>query len=475
MSPSDRPAPHERLSAGAWRWAACAVVAIAVLARWPGLSTWSLWEDEEATIYYALNPHKAFPSFFPVFFLSLRAAFAVSGVSVDAARLFSAGVGLLSLWIAYYWIRRLFDRDVALVAVFLLAINPGHVFWSQSVRYYTALLGFEVLSLHWFFRGFEERRPVLLLLANVAFVLALLTHFSALLLIPVFVGYLGLTMVAPRVVPRYAPTSYVVFGAALLLEIAFFAGRVAALQQLLGGGGGLASARDPGHVLVTVLAYFGAPLMLVAFLGPFVARRRIGPAPALMLVTAAVPVLELLVIAALGVINVTWYYGFVALVATAALAADGIVALARRGARRWSAVMAAGPVVYSVAILAIYFTTAHGDRPRWREAAALMRSTGSIVTSGVNQTEVFATAPNVLAFYLGVPADATQGQTLVAVPDNATVPAVLARDRWYVIPAFELTDPLRWSLEERCTLEAALEARTGPRDRTLRVYRCRAA
>src|SRR5262249_13437562 len=68
--------------------------------------------------------------------------------------------------------------------------NLGHLFWSQSIRYFTLLLVFELLSVYWFLNGFDGGKYSLLLLSNVAFGLALLTHFSALLLMPVYVAYL---------------------------------------------------------------------------------------------------------------------------------------------------------------------------------------------------------------------------------------------------------------------------------------------
>ena len=54
------------------------------------LGDWSLWFDEETSIYFALNPHKPFPRAFPLYFWVLGRVFSAAGVSVYSARLISA-------------------------------------------------------------------------------------------------------------------------------------------------------------------------------------------------------------------------------------------------------------------------------------------------------------------------------------------------------------------------------------------------
>jgi 4-amino-4-deoxy-L-arabinose transferase-like glycosyltransferase len=354
--------------AARWWLAVSVVVVLAVVFRIWHLSLWSLWEDEEATIHYALNPNKRFPSAFPIFFLGLRGFFSITGVSVWTARLFSVAIGLASLTLVFFCVRRLVGRASALLAVLFLALNLGHVFWSQSVRYYTLVFCFELLSLYCFYWGFERRRGWLLLLANVALVAAMLTHFSAVLLVPVFVAFLGLRLVGVGDVPRYPLRLYAAFGITLAVVMAAFSYKILALQGMMGSWA-LPSARDPLHVFVTLAAYFGAPLLVVALAGAVFNRRHFDRGRLLLLLLAIVPVLELIVIAALDVINVTWYYGFIAIVGFAVIAADWIVRLhseARRGA---AFALTGGLLAYSLAMLVMYQTIAYGDRPRWREAA----------------------------------------------------------------------------------------------------------
>src|SRR5256885_151373 len=158
--------------------------------------------------------------------------------------------------------------------------------------------------MYWFLDGFERDRVGALLLSVLAFVLALLTHFSALLLAPVFVGYLMLAAVLGETGAGYRRRDYLLFGLALAAVLALFAWRVVQLRSMIGGWA-IPSARNPMHVGATVVAYFGVPVIGLGLLAPWLAgslTRRV----CLFLMTASViPVLELLVIAQLNIVNVT--------------------------------------------------------------------------------------------------------------------------------------------------------------------------
>jgi predicted membrane-bound mannosyltransferase len=469
MNRSD--AGHTGLSPTLWWLCVSGVVTVAVVARLWHLSTWSLWEDEEATIHYALNPHKWFPSAFPIFFLGLRGFFSMAGVSVTSARAFSVAIGLTSLLIVFFCVRRMVGRESALLAVLLLAVNIGHVFWSQSVRYYTLVLSFELLSVYCFFWGLERRRAWLLLLSNVALFAAMLTHFSAILLVPVFIAYMGARLLKLASGPPLPLALYVAFGLPLAIVVGLFAIKIAALQGMMGGWA-LPSARDPVHVMSTLVAYFGGPMLGLAVAGLLFDRSNLTPSRLFMLLLAIVPVLELIVIAGLNVINVTWYYAFVAVVGFAVIAADWIVRLQRDGHRTWAVALSGGVLAYSVVLLSVYQTISYGDRPRWRDAANYIRASTAIQADGAANPDIFATAPGVVAFYLGVAPEATQGQALVKLPTVPASEATLERDQWYAIPAFEITASLQTWLSSHCTLRVDFPARTGPRDRTLRVFHC---
>ena len=497
-------------------WMPWLVIGLAVALRAWKLGEWSLWEDEETTIYFSQNVGRPFPRFFPVFFVMLREWFQLTGLSVLAGRALAAAVGVVGVAATYEVCRRLVSRSAGLWAALLLAVNLGHLFWSQSIRYFGLLLVLEVLSLYWFYQGFERRKPWLLLASNVAFGLALWTHFSAVLLAPVFVGYLLLAAWWPRVAEfarilavrnsdrltshevsyarnedltsheasyarnedltsheaSYRLVDYAAFGVPLVLVMVAFA------KSLLDAKGflstmALPSARNPLHVMVTLAAYVGLPVLALAAIAPLAAVRLPRRTLLFLVCCAWVPVAELAVIAGLNHVNVTWYYAIIVLFGMVALAGVALASLAERG--RSATVAALGLVcgVYAAVNLGAYYTAMHGDRPRWRDAAEYVRQTAQIDPTATGNPDVFANVPGVVAFYLGVSPDATMGDKLVRMLPDEPPSGRPLKEQWYVLEAGHGTPHFHAWLDAACSREASFTARTGPRDRTVTVYRCR--
>ena len=78
------------------------------------------------------------------------------GVNEWNARLIPALLGVVSLPLLYFPIKKMFNPLVSLVAVLLLAFSPWHLYWSQNARFYVALLLFYTLALFLFYLGLEE-------------------------------------------------------------------------------------------------------------------------------------------------------------------------------------------------------------------------------------------------------------------------------------------------------------------------------
>ncbi|OHB66338.1 MAG: hypothetical protein A2V70_10095 [Planctomycetes bacterium RBG_13_63_9] len=452
-------------------WAIVAVLALATMLRLLNVTHWSLWEDEETSLAFSQNLDKWFPSHLPFFFHTLSGLFQVTGVSVAAGRILSAMIGVFDVWLLYVCVRKFVSREVALVAMILMTINLGHLFWSQSIRYYTTVLAFELLSIYWFLDGFERGNYWALLLSNLALAAALFTHHSAILLAPVFVGYLALTICRRENCGAYNVRGYLLFGISFAVVVGLFAGNMLSMRQYLTDmSGDLLSVYTPVHILITIAAYFGLPLVALGLLAPLAAREVPTRILLFFLVVAVVPVMELLVLAQLRLGAVTWYYGFVALAGFATLAAMSLVSLYRSGSRRVATVLGSAAVVYYGVFLLGYYTTMHGDRPRWKEAtAALRQALGPDRTKG-HAPEIYATVPGVVAHYLGVdPAD-TMGNVLVkGLPKqpSAQEPSV---DQWYVVKQRGMSDEYARWLDAHCELKDRFEARTGPVDRSVLLY-----
>jgi hypothetical protein len=349
-------------------------------------------------------------------------------------------------------------------------MNLGHLFWSQSIRYFGLLFVLEVLSLYWFYAGLERRIPSFLLMANAAFALALWTHFSAILIAPVFVGYLMLAAWRPKGERGYELVQYLTFFVPLALVLAIFAKDLLAARTFLGGMS-LDSARNPMHVMTTVAAYFGIPSLGLALLAPWTSTQASRRSILFLCCCAFVPIAELLVIAQLNLVNVTWYYGIVGLFGVVALAGVTLASLWEKGRRRTTGVLGFGALVYAGALLGGYYTTMSGDRPRWRDAADYLRQTAAIDPHGSHNPAIFASVPGVVAFYLGVDPGATMTDPLVQRAPDVPPAGDLAGDQWYVMEAGAASSELARWLEADCDRVAYFTARTGPKDRTISVYR----
>jgi hypothetical protein len=450
-------------------WGVIAVLAFAMLLRVWGLTEWSMWEDEEGSISLAQRPFVGFQGFFPIFFVALNWLMAVTGLSVGAARALPAALGLLSIALTYFCFRRFVTPRVALLAALLLAMNLGHLFFSQSIRYYTTALVFQLLALYWFLDGFERDRIVPLILSILAFVLALLTHFSAVLAAPVFVGYLLLMIARRETNAGYRWRNYLLFGLMLGGVLGVFAWRIMQLQHMIGGWA-IPSARDPVHVGTTVVAYFGVPLLGLAVLAPWLATQLPRRVLYFLLTASFIPVLELLVIAQLNVVNVTWYYALIALIGFALLAAAVLVALWEQQRRRTAAVLTSLTLLYYSSFLAGYYTSWHGDRPRWDEAAYYVRQATRVEPGAGDNPEVFASVPGVVAFYLGAdPREPETYRIVQLIPERPKMSAS-TQGAWYVVEAKLVSPEYRTWFATNCELKARFESMTGPIDRSVLVY-----
>lgn len=159
------------------------------------LGEWSLWGDEAFSLGSEEDGFN---------FNILRRSLAIDliqftiaklGVSERTGRLTPALIGILSIPVLYFPLKRAFKSSVALLTCLLLAISTWHLYWSQNVRFYTLLLLFYSLGMLLFFIALEEDRPLVLLGSLVMFGLAARESLTALFFLPVLVAYLILIKV----------------------------------------------------------------------------------------------------------------------------------------------------------------------------------------------------------------------------------------------------------------------------------------
>ncbi|MFA5200509.1 MAG: glycosyltransferase family 39 protein, partial [Candidatus Omnitrophota bacterium] len=135
-----------------------------LILRFYHLGARSLWFDEAYTIFngqylvsvffrFGALPDR-YPSFLsdiPIYFWSL-----LSGRHEFTLRLFSAVFGLGAIWLIYKLGLKIFGQKTALIAAFLLAISPIHIYYSQELRPYSLILFISLGSVLFLLKALEK-------------------------------------------------------------------------------------------------------------------------------------------------------------------------------------------------------------------------------------------------------------------------------------------------------------------------------
>ncbi len=348
------------------------IILLAAVLRFYKLGEWSFWGDELITV------DRADGGFFynGIFFMSVSRALTfvtlnLFGISEWSARLPAALVGVVSIPILYFPIRKIFGPATGLVAVLLLAVSPWHLYWSQNARFYTVLLLFYTLSLLTFYIGIEEDRPRYLLLSMLFLGLAIAERLSSLLLMPVIVSYLVIIMI----LPFKKPTGLRLRNLALFFAPGLLAGILLALPYL----------RDPSRwwstmawinnnpfwLLAGVVYYIGIPTICIGGLGGLYLLMKKDRAALLLLLGAIVP------LAAVMAISLFQYtanrYLFITVTSWLILAALGAKELFghMQGTAKVLAIGALATLLLSpLSENLLYYQYQNGNRDNWKGALA---------------------------------------------------------------------------------------------------------
>lgn len=174
-----------------------AIVIFGAAMRLYKLGEWSFWYDE----IYTLRDVRNLPNLSllnqQLSRLLIYGVIRAFGESEWTARIIPTIIGILSIPILFFLVRKSFGPGVALLACLLLAIAPWHLYWSQNARFYTMLLLFYTIALFAFYYAIEEDRPLYLVLFLVFLGLAVLERLFSVLLLPVAVSYLILLKILP--------------------------------------------------------------------------------------------------------------------------------------------------------------------------------------------------------------------------------------------------------------------------------------
>lgn len=95
----------------------------------------------------------------------------------------SVFTGMLAVVAIYRLGRRLFDRQVALLCAFLLAVSAYHVYWSRSIRYYSWVVLLSCLAFLFLYRALTTNSTKAWAGYSLFRALSLYVHLSVLLIL----------------------------------------------------------------------------------------------------------------------------------------------------------------------------------------------------------------------------------------------------------------------------------------------------
>ena len=348
------------------------------------LGDWSLWIDEIFTINHAMK-HFSTPAlilentpparnWIPLSVILNAQVLNYLDITPFNARLVAALIGIITVPVMYFLVRKLFDSKVALIAVLLLAFSTWHIEWSQNARFYTSLLLFYTLALFFFYYGIERDRPLHLVIFLVLTYLAASERLVAMFIIPIALLYLVLLKILPFEKPpglrrRNVLLTLLPVFAGILIEIISYS--FDGTFRVLGGFDWftLYQLESPLKLLLFIGYDIGIPLICFSlFSGIYLVAKksRIG---LLLLVSGIVPILLLM---ALNPFLFTLSrYAFITLSSWLILTAVGIreIFSSTMGHGR---IIAVGILLLFVADAAgaglVYFRVNNGNRLDWERA-----------------------------------------------------------------------------------------------------------
>ncbi len=444
--------------------ALAAIVLLAAALRFFKLGAWSFWIDEIFTTNATRYLRYWSIVRLPITLILVRGSLNLFGLSEWSARLAPALIGIVTIPILYFPIRRIFDTGVALIAVLLLALSPWHLYWSQNARFYTLLLLFSSLGLFLIFSGIERHRPWHFVGGFALQVLAAREREIALFFLPVLACYLLLTAVQTgervRLRPRYlvlilgSLAAFVVYDASTTLA-GGHASIMTFFRVFLGQ-----SNHGPLRLLLAIIYQLDLPIVCLGLAGGIWAIARRSRPGLFTLCAACVPPI-LLVMMAPFVFTVDRYI-FLTLPFWTVLTAIAIKELFAKTADSgpFLALGVLGLVLASMLSRnMLYYQFQNGMRPDWRRAY-------TIVQQRLEEDDlVFATRPEVGEHYL---------QQQVKHVDEADTQSIRCSEprAWFLTE--EATSRIdaelgRW-MEEHSTLVDVMEVSIPGKSLSIRIH-----
>jgi hypothetical protein len=351
------------------------LVGLATILRVYRIGEWSFWGDEWITVQRATSLAFRDLEFRSVSLLTTRLTLDAWGISETTARLPAAVIGVLTIPALYLIAERLFDPLVALLSSLFLSVSQWHLYWSQSARFYTALLLFFTIALVLFFYGFEKDRPLYLVLSLVFLGLAVKERDVAAFLGPITAIY----VICIAVFRFEKPSGFRTRNLLLFFGPGVILGSWMAYRNFVVNAERWNEAfsfvnNSPFWILAGSVFYIGLPLACFSVAGALILLRAKDRAGLLLALSASVPILGIMILALFQyTANRYVFISLTSLIILGAVAARELL----QNTRNSHAIVALGAlailILQPMSANLLYYHYQHGNRGDWKAAFAYIR------------------------------------------------------------------------------------------------------
>ena len=353
--------------------------------RFYRLGDWSFWGDEVFSIGIKEDGfnYSVWRRSLATDLIQLTTSYL--GTSEWSARLVPAAIGVVTIPLLYFPLKRAINTPVALMTGMLLAVSTWHLYWSQNARFYSLLLLFYSLALVAFFIAIEEDKPGYLIVSMLLLALAARERLVALFFLPTIVGYL----IMLRVLPFERPSGFrlrnllLFFSPGSVGAFIFVGPYLGSLDTWFKNFGG--PNNSPFWILSGVVYYVGLPIIGIAFFGAIYLLQHKNRAALFFGLAAIIPLVGMLVLSLFHYsANRYVFISLTSWLILASLALRELFTLLKKDGR----ILAAGILVVLLAASlgddVLYYRFQNGNRPNWKAAFEYIqkhRKPGDIVVS----------------------------------------------------------------------------------------------
>lgn len=373
--------------------ALAAVTLVAFALRFFRLGEWGYWIDEVFTITRVQQTPLALDT--PLSRRLIALALQIFGVSDWSGRVVPALVGVLSVPLLYFPVKKIFGTGTALLAVVLLALSPWHLFWSQNARFYTVFMLLYFFAQVFFYFWLETDNSWYLLFSGIVLALAIWERIFAAFLAPVAVVYvLGIYLLKFEKPAGFKVRNFAFVALPAVLVLINLALNPNVLVDFYTGI--LGHHHSSLRVALSVISEMGLPLFLLALFGGAYLVYQKSRAGLYFLVGALVPLGFLLIMAPFALTFSRYVFGTLpCFLILGAYAIKELFIQSRKGMVLLALGVLLLPIADSVSQDVLYFGFQHGNREDFKgafEVVGSLMGEGDLVVTG---------RPEIATYYLG--------------------------------------------------------------------------